>query len=76
MTDKHDVVESALKLLYGFRSTQVTHVVAKLGRADKLADGPLTAIDLASRVNVRPDRRGRHHVRHAARDFSSSRVVS
>ena len=52
MTDKHDVVESALKLLYGFRSTQVTHVVAKLGRADKLADGPLTAIDLASRVNV------------------------
>jgi len=49
VTDKHEVVESALKLMYGFRSTQVTYVIAKLGLADQLADGPLTAIELASR---------------------------
>jgi SAM-dependent methyltransferase len=55
VTHKHEVVESALKLMYGFRSTQVTYVVAKLGLADQLADRPLTAIELASRVNVKSE---------------------
>jgi len=59
VTDSHESVESALKLVYGFRSTQVTYVVAKLGLADHLADGPLTATELASRVNVKPENLGR-----------------
>jgi SAM-dependent methyltransferase len=39
-------------LVQGFRSTQVTYVIAKLGLADQLAESPLTATELAARVNV------------------------
>ena len=56
MSDGHRAVESLLELISGFRSTQATYVVAKLGLADQLADGPLTATELASRVDVKPER--------------------
>jgi len=46
-------------LMHGFRSTQVTYVIAKLGLADHLAAGPLTAAELASRVKVNPENLGR-----------------
>ncbi len=38
----------------GYRETQALYVVAKLGVADLLADGPLTADDMARRLGVRP----------------------
>jgi SAM-dependent methyltransferase len=41
-----------LALVQGFRSTQVTYVIAKLGLADQLAESPLTASELAARVKV------------------------
>jgi hypothetical protein len=46
-------------LVQGFRSTQVTYVIAKLGLADHLAGSALTAAELAARVNVRPESLGR-----------------
>jgi SAM-dependent methyltransferase len=46
-------------LMHGFRSTQVVYVIAKLGLADHLAEGPLTAALLASRANVNPESLGR-----------------
>lgn len=39
-------------LQYGFRSTQVMYVIAKLSLADHLTDGPLSPVELASRVDV------------------------
>lgn len=41
-----------IALTQGYRSTQVTYVIAKLGLADHLAEAPLTAAELAARVNV------------------------
>jgi hypothetical protein len=41
-------------LIYGFRATQTVYVIAKLGVADKLAGGPLTAPELAAQVNADP----------------------
>jgi hypothetical protein len=46
-------------LVQGFRSTQVTYVIAKLGLADQLAESPLTAAELGYRVNVDGARLGR-----------------
>lgn len=46
-------------LMHGFRSTQVIYVIAKLGLADHLAEGPLTAVELASAVNANPENLGR-----------------
>jgi SAM-dependent methyltransferase len=48
-----------ISLLHGFRSTQVIYVIAKLGLADHLAEGSLTAAELASRVNANPESLGR-----------------
>lgn len=45
-------IERLRPLLYGFRSTQVIYVFAKLGLADFLAVSPLTAAELASRVGA------------------------
>jgi len=55
VTDAHLAVESVLKLLYGYRSTQASYVVAKLGLADQLESGSLTAKELAARVNVKSE---------------------
>jgi hypothetical protein len=46
-------------LMHGFRSTQVIYVIAKLDLAGHLAGGPLTAAELAPRVNVHPESLGR-----------------
>ena len=42
-------------LLEGMMTAQVTSVLARLGVADELADGPLTAAQLALRVGAAPD---------------------
>ena len=42
-------------LLEGMITAQVTSVLARLGVADELADGPLTAAQLALRVGAAPD---------------------
>jgi SAM-dependent methyltransferase len=52
-------LERLLALVRGFRSTQVVYVIAKLRLADHLAEGPLTAEELASRVDVDPENLGR-----------------
>jgi len=41
-------------MINGFRFTQAVYVMAKLGLADKLAGGPLTAPELASAVKADP----------------------
>ena len=43
-----------LSLINGFRATQAIYVVARLGVADMLADGPLTAEAIAVRAGVNP----------------------
>jgi len=48
-------LQRLLALVQGFRATQVTYVVAKLGLADRLAKSALTAAELASIVNVNAD---------------------
>jgi hypothetical protein len=42
-------------LLEGMITAQVTSVLARLGVADELADGPLTTAQLALRVGAAPD---------------------
>jgi DNA-binding IclR family transcriptional regulator len=42
-------------LLEGMMTAQVASVLARLGIADELADGPLTATQLALRVGAAPD---------------------
>lgn len=41
-------------MINGYRFTQAVYVMAKLGIADRLADGPLTASELASLVKADP----------------------
>jgi len=48
-----------LALVQGFRASQVTYVIAKLGIADRLAESPRTADELAAAVSVNADRLGR-----------------
>jgi hypothetical protein len=45
-------VDRLLAMVNGFRTTQVVYVVAKLGLADHLSDSPLTARELATKVNA------------------------
>src|SRR5713226_6276537 len=45
--------------MYGFRASQTVYVMAKLGVADKLSGGPLTARELAEKVNADPRNLGR-----------------
>lgn len=42
------------RMLMGFRTTQMIHVAAKLNIADLLADGPLSADDLAKTAGANP----------------------
>jgi hypothetical protein len=46
---------AVLRLLNGFRVTQLIALAARLGVADLLADGPRTADDLASATGANPD---------------------
>jgi len=50
-----DDLKRLVALVQGFRSTQVTYVFAKLGLADRLAESPLTAAELAYMVKVDPE---------------------
>jgi len=45
-------VDRLLSMINGFRTTQVVHVVAKLGIADHLSASPLTAAELATKTNA------------------------
>jgi predicted O-methyltransferase YrrM len=45
-------VDRLLSMINGFRATQVVYVVAKLGLADQLAASPLTAAELATKINA------------------------
>jgi hypothetical protein len=47
--------ERLFRLASGFRLTQALYVVAKLGIADRLADGPKDADSLAREVGAHPD---------------------
>lgn len=59
MADTKPDVERLVALLQGYRSTQTAYVIAKLGLADHLAESPLTAAELAGRVDVDPVSLGR-----------------
>jgi hypothetical protein len=52
VSDIHSNLDRMLALTRGFRTTQATYVMAKLGLADELAVGPATAAELASKANV------------------------
>jgi SAM-dependent methyltransferase len=52
-------VDRLVTMMNGFRNTQVTYVVAKLGVADHLADVPLTAAEVAGKVHADADGLGR-----------------
>ncbi len=52
VTDTKSAIERLVAQMHGFRSTQVIYVIAKLRLADHLAEGPMTAAELASRTNV------------------------
>ena len=43
------------RLLHGFRITQLLYVMAKLGIADQLANGPKTSDELATTTGAHPD---------------------
>jgi tRNA A58 N-methylase Trm61 len=47
-------VDEVRRLIMGFRTTQLLYVAARLGIADKLADGPHDACTLASAVGAHP----------------------
>lgn len=59
MGDPKPDLDRLFALHYGYRSTQVVYVIAKLGLADHLADAPLTAAELATRVQADPVSLGR-----------------
>jgi hypothetical protein len=46
--------ETIFKMITGCRNTQALYVVAKLGVADLLVNGPLTAEELAEKLEVKP----------------------
>jgi hypothetical protein len=45
-------VDRLVTMMNGFRNTQVTYVVAKLGVADHLTEAPLTAAEVAGKVHA------------------------
>jgi O-methyltransferase domain len=59
MADTPSDLSRLLSLVQGFRASQVTYVVAKLGIADRLAESPRTADELAAGLGVNADRLGR-----------------
>src|ERR1700730_14273514 len=59
VTETPPALARLLSLVQGFRSTQVTYVIAKLGLADQLAESPLTAKELAAKVKVDASSLGR-----------------
>ncbi len=59
MADTPSDLSRLLALVQGFRASQVTYVIAKLGIADRLAESPRTADELAAGLSVNADRLGR-----------------
>ena len=51
-TRDHDGISRLRQLIMGFRLTQLIYVTAKLELADHLAQGPLTAPELALSLGV------------------------
>ena len=49
-SDRHQLMQAA----HGFRISQALYVVAKLGIADLLEDGPKTGNELAKRADAHP----------------------
>src|SRR5689334_11751743 len=47
-------LDTARRLLMGFRTTQLIHIAAKLGLADRLKDGPQHAATLAAATGAHP----------------------
>src|SRR5262245_50985799 len=43
------------RLMYGFMTTQMIHVAAKLSIADLLSAGPLTSAEIAAKVGAEPE---------------------
>ena len=52
-------VDRLVTMMNGFRNTQVTYVVAKLGVADHISDVPLTAAEVAGKVQADTNGLGR-----------------
>jgi ubiquinone/menaquinone biosynthesis C-methylase UbiE len=52
-------IERFTSLVYGSRATQTVYVMAKLGVADRLSSGPLTASELAAQLHADPRNLGR-----------------
>ncbi len=52
MTDSAAILDRLVLLARGYRSTQAVYVMAKLGLADHMADGPATAEELSRKVGV------------------------
>jgi hypothetical protein len=52
VTDSQSSIDRVRALTRGYRTTQATYVIAKLGLADELATGPATAAELAGKTNV------------------------
>lgn len=59
MTDVKTNLERLLGFMRGFRATQTAYVMAKLGVADALAEGPATAAEVAHKVSANPEALGR-----------------
>lgn len=52
-------VDRLVTMMNGFRNTQVTYVVAKLGVADQISEVPLTAAEVAGKVHADTNGLGR-----------------
>lgn len=56
MSQANDATRAAMfDLIYGYRATQLVALAARLEIADRLADGPLTAEELARATATQPD---------------------
>lgn len=52
-------VDRLVTMMNGFRNTQVTYVLAKLGVADHISEAPMTAAEVASKVHADTNGLGR-----------------
>ena len=55
MTDHSETPDGMLRLLGGFQMSQALYVVARLGVADHLLEGPRSVAEVARRTGVDPD---------------------
>src|SRR3712207_5293414 len=49
-----EITRTMRQLIMGFRNTQLVYVAAKLGLADRIAEQPRTAAEVAAEVNAHP----------------------